>query len=74
MNARIYTIGHLDTTTGRRPLFRGRLGDRELIGWVESEAGPAAVGEMTSKEVRRRFGRQIRLTWPVDERIQEFGW
>jgi hypothetical protein len=52
-----YTIGHIITGTHGypaqfpRPLYR----DGEQIAVVDSNSGPAVVGEMTEDEARERF-------------------
>ena len=48
-----YRLGSIDTRRGNdRPLIRE---DGEVIAYVQSDAGPAIVGEMTEEQARKRF-------------------
>ena len=50
-----YRVGSIDTRRGgnRRPLYI--VETQETVGWVESDAGPALVGDMTEEQARRRY-------------------
>jgi hypothetical protein len=49
-----YRIGSINTNRGnRRPLYIAET--QETIAWVESDTGPAIIGDMTEAQARRRF-------------------
>jgi hypothetical protein len=51
---RSYRIGSINTNRGnRRPLYIAET--QETIAWIESDTGPAIIGDMTEAQARRRF-------------------
>jgi hypothetical protein len=50
----VYRVGCIDGTHGgKRPLYR--VDTDMTLAWVESDAGPALIGDMTEAQARDRF-------------------